>query len=384
MIQIDTTYLLETLKESIRINSILPHEEAYAHYLAGQIREMGVEPEIEMVAPGRPNVYATARLGPSERFILLTGHSDTVDIADGWKTDPLEPVTQDGRLYGLGSYDMKSGLVCALAAFKALVDAKELHGQLGRVGFAATVDEEGYGLGAKALLQSDYGKCDAILLGEPFFGTEIHPLPIGITGKVLYKITLYGKQAHGFYPDRGINAIEEAGKIIAALDRLKIGNHPEYGRGNYSTLKIEGGYKEYAIVVPERCEIIITRLTVPGESQTSALQDMQALIDSLDLRCRVEIDTPDPFYEPYLISRETSFAKVFDKTYEDIVGTAPHYSFLKGITDANIYVAEGGIPTITLGPLGNGAHEAGEYVDIDSLAPVAQIFAETARRFLSE
>ena len=385
MISVNATYLLNTLKESIRINSILPYEEAFATFIADEIRKLGLEPEWHQVSEGRPNVYVSADLGPSDRFLLMTGHLDTVGIAENWLTDPFDPVERDGRLYGLGSYDMKSGLICALAAFKAIIEEPSLHGKLGRLGFAATVDEEAYGTGARALLETEYAKSTAILLGEPMNGlSPDDSLPIGITGKVLYKITVVGKMAHAFYPHRGTNAVEDAGKIVAALDRLHIGSHPEYGSGNYSTLKIDGGYQEYAVVVPERCEIIITRLTVPGENRDSAFADMQALIDSLDLASDVTLETPPPFYDPYLIDLDTPFVQSFNQSYANTLGKEPHYGFVKGITDANIYVAEGGIPTINFGPSGAGAHECNEYVEIDSLEQVARIFAETAVGYLSE
>ncbi|MEM8857035.1 MAG: M20/M25/M40 family metallo-hydrolase, partial [Chloroflexota bacterium] len=280
--------------------------------------------------------------------------------------------------------DMKSGLVCALAAFKALIEAKELHGELGRVGFAATVDEEALGLGAKALLETEYSKSDALILGEPFCGDEALPVPYGITGKVLYKLTLIGKMAHGFNPERGINAVEDAGKILAALDQLKIGHHPKFGSGNYSTLKIDGGYKEYAIVVPERCEVIITRLTVPGENRDSAVNDMRQLVDSLNLESEVIIETPAPFYEPYALEEDHPLLKNFLEAHQKVKGEAPAFGYGRGITDANIYVAEGNIPTITFGPRGHGFHECNEHVEIDSLAPVAQIFAETVAAFFRD
>ena len=149
---IDGNYLVDTLKRSIQINSIIPHEEEYAAFLADEIRKLGFEPAWDVVAPGRPNVSVMAELGPSEDMLLLTGHTDTVDIAENWQTDPFDPVVKDGRLYGLGALDMKSGVICALAVFKALVEDRSRHGKLGRIAFAATVDEEGYGLGAKALL----------------------------------------------------------------------------------------------------------------------------------------------------------------------------------------------------------------------------------------
>ena len=384
MIQIDTQYLLDTLQDAIRINSILPHEEKLAAFFAEKIRELGLEPEWQVVAVGRPNVYASAQLGPSERLITLTGHLDTVGVAANWPSDPFDPIIKDGKLYGLGSYDMKSGLVCALAAFKALLEDTALHPQLGRIGFAATVDEEGLGLGAKALLETPLGQSDAMLLGEPFWGGVLGPAPTGLTGKVLYKLTVTGRMAHGFYPERGVNAVEDAGKIVAALERLNLGAHPTYGRGNYSTLKIDGGYKEYAIVVPEKCEVIITRLTIPGETRDSAVADMRQLIDSLDLACDVTIETPPPFYEPYALAADEPLLDNFKSAYQQVMGQPPTVKFGRGITDANIYVAEGHIPTVTFGPRGNGAHEAGEYVEIDSLEPVAQVFAETVRAFFAK
>jgi len=224
-----------------------------------------------------------------------------------------------------------------------------------------------------------------LLLGEPYFGkVDARELPLGLTGKVLYKITVQGKAAHGFTPENGINAVEDAGRILAALDQLDIGHHPEFGTGNFTTLKIDGGYKDYAVVVPELCEIVVTRLTVPGESVESAMTDMQTLVDSLDLASIVTIDTPPPFYEPYLMSKSSRIFREFSDIYEQIVGTTPRYGLRKGITDANIYVAEGGIPTITFGPDGGATHGAGEYVEIDTLEPVAQIYAEMSAHFLSQ
>ena len=382
MIPIDTSYLLETLKQMIRINSIVPREEDLSLYIADKIREMGLEPEWHEVSSGRPNVYANFSGSGSDLFLTFTGHLDTVDIAQNWLTDPFDPVEKDGKLYGLGSMDMKAGVACALTAFKALWEAKGWHGRLGRVGFAATIDEEGYGTGARALLETQYGQSDAMLLGEPYYGVgESWGLPNGITGKVLYKLTVTGRAAHAFHPERGVNAIEDAGKIVAALDQLNIGQHPLFGSGNYSTLKIEGGYTEYAVVVPEQCEIIITRLTVPGESVETAVADMQALIDSLDLACQVTIETPPPFYEPYLMEDTEPIFQAFNPAYEQFVGEAPQFSPQPGIDDSNIYVAEGNIPTIVFGPRGSGAHEAGEYVEIETLEPTTRVYVETAVRF---
>lgn len=375
---------LALLQRMVRVNSVLPHEEGLARLVAAEIRELGLEPVIQMVAPGRPNVYVSVRLGPKERFVTFTGHLDTVGVALGWKTDLFEPVMRDGKLYGLGSVDMKAGLACAFMAFKALLEVKELHAELGRIGFAATVDEEGYGTGAQALLHTEMAESDLLLLPEPFFGdSPENPVPVAITGKVLYRIRVRGRAAHGFAPERGINAVEDAARLVAALDRLPLAEHPLIGRGNYSTLKIEGGYKEYAVVVPEECEVMVTRLLVPGETRDLAVSQLEQVVASLQLRSQVTVETPPPFYQPVELDPALPALADFRASYRGVLGKEPVLAGKRGIVDGNIYLHDGKIPTITFGPLGTGLHEAGEHVEVWSLEPVTRILVETARRFVA-
>jgi acetylornithine deacetylase/succinyl-diaminopimelate desuccinylase-like protein len=381
-ITIDNDYLRKTLETMIGIDSVLPHEAKLASFLADEIRKMGIEPEWHEIAPGRPNVYAAVEFGPGDRFMMFSGHSDTVPAASDWTTNPFKVVEKDGRLYGLGAINMKSGLACMLAAFKALVENPP---PVGRLGLAVVVDQEGYSTGARAFLKTEFAQCGAMLHAEHFFGdSPDNYLPLAVTGKVLYKLTVKGRAAHAFRPrEGGINAVADASRIIAALDRLKLGTHPVFDRGTVCVLKIEGGYKEYAIVVPERCEVILTRLTVPGETVDTAVADMEALIGELNLASRVTIETPPPCYEPYFLDMETSFVSIFKDVYRQVVGLEPSWAGHRGIVDANVFAGEGNIPTLVFGPRGARHHQAGEYVETASLKPVARIYAETAVRYLS-
>jgi acetylornithine deacetylase/succinyl-diaminopimelate desuccinylase-like protein len=283
-------------------------------------------------------------------------------------------------MYGLGSVDMKAGLACAWFAFRRLLESRELHPRLGRIGFAATVDEEAYGTGARALLETEYAQSTLLLLAEPFSGVSAaDPIPFVMPGKVLYRVVVAGKSSHALCnPERGINAVDDASRIVLALDRLPLGSHPVLGRMNYSTLKIDGGYREYATVVPERCEIIITRLLAPGETQAVAVAQLRDLIGSLDLQSSVTVEVAPPSYEPFMIPEDHPGLVAFAAAYEHRLGRRPVLGGLLGITDANIYTAEGGIPTIIFGPRGAGLHEKDEYVELDSLEPVVDIMVETA------
>ncbi|MEL7656717.1 MAG: peptidase dimerization domain-containing protein, partial [Bacillota bacterium] len=190
----------------------------------------------------------------------------------------------------------------------------------GEISFSAVVDEEAYSQGSRAVAKTDFAQCDAVVIAELFPADAQRPTPLGITGKVLYDITVKGRAAHGFLPHEGINAVEDAARIIAALDRLNLYDHPEYGKGNLCTLKIEGGYQIYTVVVPDRCRVEVNRLLVPGETSQSALQDMRHLVSSLNLASEVEVTLKAPVYESYVMDRDEPILQALDEVYPLVMG----------------------------------------------------------------
>lgn len=378
--KLDDSYALRRLEEMIAINSVVGQEGELAEYLRGELEALGLRCEVEEVEPGRPNVYARLEgEGPGKR-LNFNGHTDTIPVVEGWETDPFAPVVKDGRLYGLGACDMKGGIACILDMMRAFVESGYPFN--GELSFSGVIDEEAYGEGAKAMLKTDYGKVDAIVLAEPYPGDETKPIPLGITGKILYDIHVKGRAAHGFRPQLGINAIEEAGKILASLDKLEFKEHPDFGRGNYSTLKIEGGYEIYSVVVPARCRFEVNRLLVPGETVETAIEDMERLIGTLELESDVEVRTKPPRYEAYVMEKDEDIIRIFDSVYKEVMDVEPHYEYAYGITDANIFAGEGKIPCLHLGPQRGGAHQKNEYVLLDWLPPVSKMYALIAARFL--
>jgi acetylornithine deacetylase/succinyl-diaminopimelate desuccinylase family protein len=378
---LDDAYTLRVLREMIHIPSVVGQERELAEYLQGELEALGLECEMQEVEPGRPNVYGRLEGdGPGKR-LNFCGHTDTVPVADGWDSDPFTPLEKDGRLYGLGACDMKAGIACALTTLRAFVASGYRFG--GELSFAGVIDEEAYGAGARAMVESDYGKVDAIVLAEPYPGDESKPIPLGITGKVLYEIHVKGKAAHGFRPHLGVNAVEEAAKIIANLKGLHFREDPNFGEGNTCTLKIEGGYQVCSVVIPSQCRFEVNRLLVPGESVETAIEDMERLVESLNLAAEVGIKTKRPQYEAYVMARSEPILQVFDAVYREVMGVAPRYEYASGITDANILTGEGGIPCLHLGPQRGGAHQKNEYVPLDWLPLVSKMYALIAARYLA-
>jgi acetylornithine deacetylase/succinyl-diaminopimelate desuccinylase family protein len=378
--KLDAGYTLRLLKDMVAIDSVVGHEADLAAYLHGELDSLGLDCELHDVAPGRPNVYARLAGRAPGRQLHFNGHTDTVAVCEGWDTDPFTPVIKDGRLYGLGACDMKAGIACILTMLRAFVEsARPFPGELS---FSGVIDEEAHSLGAKALLKTGLAGCDAVVLAEPYPGDESKPIPLGITGKVLYDILVKGRAAHGFHPELGVNAVEDAARILEALVRLPMQRHPQFGTGNTCTLKIEGGYHLYAVVVPDRCRVEINRLLVPGETTSTALDDMRALVRSLDLRSEVDVSLKPPRYEPFVMSADEPILCIFDGVYREVMGVAPAYEYTLGITDANVFAGEGGLPCLHLGPARGGAHQPNEYVPLEWLEPVSRMYALIAARFL--
>ena len=387
MIAIDQQYLFSLLKEMIKINSILGKESNLAYFLADEVKKLGMKVTIEEVAKNRANLYAEYKFEKPGKTLTYNGHSDTVQVCEGWATNPFEPIEKGGKLLGLGSVDMKGGLACQLAAVKALIESKtDLQGT---IHYTAVVDEEGYGTGAKKMLVNpNFGKgaTDGIVISEPCYGhTAENGLPLGMTGKVLYKIAVVGKSAHAFTPEKGINAVTDASRILTAVDvigddpavqKFPLPSEKDFDQGSFCVLKIDGGYKTYSVVVPERCDFELNRLTVPGETRESVTKDFNKFIKGMQLKSKVSVEIIPPFYLPYKIPKEHPLYESLEQSFVEIFNKEPFTIYSKMITDANTFMGEGDIPTVIFGPNGGNLHAADEYVEIDSLVPAAKVFAQ--------
>ncbi len=390
MKRIDDAYTLRKLEEMVRINSVVGKEGELAEYVKIELDSLGFKTETQMVEPGRPNLYARLKGDKPGKRLNYNGHLDTIPVVEGWETDPFKPVRRGNDLVGLGSCDMKAGLASILTMLKAFQDSgQKLKGELS---FSGVIDEEAMGEGAKAMLKTDFAEVDAIVLAEPYPCDESKPMPLGITGKILYDVHVQGKAAHGFRPQLGINAVEDAAKIIANLDKLNFLDHPDFHKGNYSTLKFEGGYIIYSVVVPASARFEVNRLLVPGETPASAVADMERLVASLNLKSTVEVKIKPPKYEAYVMAKDDPIIKAFDPVYWEVIGKTPVYQYAYGITDANTFAGVGKIPCLHLGPArgtsdpkkGGGTHEKNEYVDVTWLPKISRMYVKIADSFLNK
>ena len=335
-------------------------ESGYESVVAGQIEEIlsPIRVEREAVDDLGFNVIAEHRGKEGAPTIILNGHMDTVGIAEGWTREPLSADIEDGRLYGLGSADMKGGLAALIWAFKMAV--KE--GSPLNIVFTAVVREELDSEGAFELLKHRTG--DLALIAEP----TGERLMLGARGRYAADITFTGKAAHGARPSMGVNAIECAAKYVERLREIKPASHPDMGQGSICALKIEGGSD--FLSVPDRCTITVDRHVVPGESRDDVMRDFLSIAGD---ECRTEImwhPRKTPFLEPYEYSADDGLIGEFSSLYRERYDAPPIYG--ESVGDFNAFGKR--MPTVVYGPKGENWHSADEYVIVDSVERVARLY----------
>jgi len=379
--RLDDVYTIRLSEEMIGIPSVTGEEEALALYIKDKLESYGMKTMLEYVEPGRPNVYGVLSSSKPGKKLNYNAHTDTVPVGDDWRTDPFKAVTKDGRMYGRGACDMKTGIACSLNMIRAIADSgTQFRGDLS---FSGVIDQEATDKGAWRMMEDPtWRSLDGVVLTYSYCGDETKPIPLGLTGKVLYDVKVKGRAAHGFRPHLGVNAVEDAARIIANLDRLSLKEHPQFGKGTVCTLKTEGGYKTYSVVVPESARFEVNRLLVPGESVDYALSDMRRLVDSLGLKSEVDISIKPPRYEPYIASKDEPLMSTLHKVYKEVMGREPLYEYAYGITNANIFQGEQGIESVHIGPQRGDPHSANEYVKLEWLPPVSEMYARIALKYL--
>jgi acetylornithine deacetylase len=374
-------FAIEVLRDLVAIDSVNPSlvpggagESEIANALAAEMRKIGLDVEINDAAPGRPNVVGVLEGRAPGRSLMLCGHMDTVGVIG--MHAPFDPVQRDGRLYGRGAQDMKGGLAAMLGAARALTNSGGL--PAGRLILAAVADEEYASLGAEALVGR--WKADAAVVTEP---TDMI-VAIGHKGFSWVEVATEGRAAHGSRAKDGRDAILRMGRVLSRLEMLDRdlqarAPHAVLGTGSLHASLISGG-RELS-TYPDHCTLQLERRTVSGESDETALSEVEQILKALKRE--------DPEFEakatllfgrpPYEIPAEHELPCTLEAT----VSRAGRTTKLTGMTfwtDAAI-LGNAGIPSVVFGPGGAGLHGIEEYVLVDEVLACRDALAGLARTF---
>lgn len=206
--------MLARLIEIPSVSSVVPADDlgnrAVVEQLAEWLAGLGFATEIQDI-PGQPNkANLIATLGRGDGGLVLAGHTDTVPYDHGrWRSDPFKLTERDGRLYGLGTSDMKGFMALVVEAVRGL-RAADLQRPLVVL---ATADEESGMTGAKALLDAGRRFGRHAVIGEP---TGLKPKRMH-KGVMMEAIRVIGRSGHSSDPALGVNALEGMTLVLNEL-----------------------------------------------------------------------------------------------------------------------------------------------------------------------
>ena len=321
---------------------------------------------------GRTNIIAS--VGKGSPSLLIVCHLDTVPAGEGWKTDPFKAVEKKGRLYGRGVCDNKGQLAAGLLALSYLKRIeKDLSGSFILVG--AADEERGSASGMKFLMEKRHLSADYAII--PDSSDNMKKIDISEKGALFFKVTSYGKQAHGSTPHHGINAIWNMVEFLNLLKRLEFPKeaHPLHSPPTLNLGVIQGGAA--VNMVPARCSVEVDIRYLPGQTQKEYIEKINNLIFEVERKNKAadfELKVMTS-HKPTEVSENEPIVKVIQENTRKISGFTPTPIGFSGATETKQLI-EYGIKAVGFAP-GDSIqpHSANESISIKEFLNFSAILA---------
>jgi succinyl-diaminopimelate desuccinylase len=368
-----------------------PHAERTAELLQafGFAAEKHPVPLAEVQARGLEsitNLIVRRRYGEG-RTIALNAHGDVVPPGEGWTHDPYGGEIEGGKLYGRASAVSKSDFATFTFAVRAL---ESLQAKLkGMVELHFTYDEEfGGELGPGWLLAQKLTKPDLMIAAG--FSYEVITAH---NGCLQLEVTVHGKMAHAAIPESGVDALQGATRILAALyaqnelykqvtSKVVGITHPYLNVG-----RIEGGTNTN--VVPGKVVLKLDRRMIPEEDPVEVEATIRRVIADAAAQTpgiSVEIKRLLLAHSMQPLAGNAPLGAAIQKHGEAVFGEAIPAKGTPLYTDVRLY-AQAGVPGVIYGAgprtvLESHAKRADERVDLEDLRRATKVIARSLRDLL--
>lgn len=307
--------------------------------------------------------------GESSNFpLIFVGHTDTVPVNPNWTKDPFKPIIENGRIYGLGASDMKSGLACIISAALSISTKPK-----NDIYLLLDADEEGSGLGGKELIKSLNILNSKVIVAEPTNNQIIYAQK----GCFDLKITLKGESIHSSRADSKYNKSKNANYLALTLlnELIKYGEEIEkkeeelLGKPTLNIGRIYGGTSPN--VVSGKCSIEISRRLISSENLQEEYELLSKRITDLfpnsEITSLFEGDSFTTNPDSEFISKVSRI--IVDKNDELGLGVKSSW------TEASLFSKMGEV--IIFGPgIEEMSHRADEYAEVDNILKFKEIYQE--------
>jgi len=368
---------VELTQRLIAYDTVNPpgNERRCAEFLADVLSGAGFETSLHECGHDRANLIATRHDGSRRAPLVFTGHIDVVPLGTrAWTHDPFVAEVADGRIYGRGSSDMKSGVAAFVCA--ALRHASEAPDATNLTLVITSGEETGCVGAASLVAEGNLGPAGAIVVGEP----TANSVCVGHKGALWLRAITTGITAHGSMPEMGDNAIYKAARVIGRLESFAFdaAAHPTLGSPTLSVNTIRGGININS--VPDHTEIGVDIRTVPSVDHADLRRTIQHHVGET-ARLEVFLDVPGVWTSP-----ELAWVKRVAQLANDVTGASRPPGASTFFSDASILTPAMGRPmTVILGPGEPGqAHQTDEWCSVQQIHAGVEIYLGILRDWSRE
>lgn len=378
--------LVEFCRELIKTPSVngKENEKEIAELVVALAKKLGLPQKLIALDKNRPNIFVGKNFN-KKSGLLFVAHLDTVPTGDinKWKHKPFGSEIEDGKLFGRGAIDCKAGIALSIYALKILYDLKRQE----VAKFVGVVDEESGAdskLGARFLLNKGLNAKAAI-----YTYPGVETITIGHRGGVRLWVEAVGESVHTGSKSwqnrqKGANAIEAISQLIQLLPQIKMeGNHttfPGYSFVVTPTL-IEGGSGES--IVPDKAKVLIDARLLPNNNNNEYIKKVRGLtkkLESRKLKFNITIKNNVP---AVVISPKEKIVKILRSLDQEVMGIDPEVCGCGPWNEGYMFIGKG-IPTVCgFGAEGNGVHSTDEYLKLDTLPKILEMYVRAAIDFSS-
>jgi succinyl-diaminopimelate desuccinylase len=324
-----------------------------------------------------------AKRGSGGPVFCFAGHTDVVPSGplDEWRTDPFEPVIEDGILYGRGAADMKTGLAAMLTASEEFVSQYPAH--RGTIAFLITSDEEGPSVDGTRrvveVLRERRERIDFCLVGEPSSENTLgDTIKIGRRGSLSGRLTVHGVQGHIAYPQSADNPVHALAPALAELTaRTWDQGNEHFQPTTFQVSNISAGTGAPNVIPGELRARFNLRF-----STVQTVEGLKAVVEEILNRHRVKY-TLEWFISGYpFLTAPGVLSQAAMRAVREELNIVPKLTTGGGTSDGR-FIAPMGAQVIELGVINESIHKVNESVRVVDLDRLHAVYRRTLELLLA-
>ena len=370
---------LALARELMSRRSITPNDAGCQELIIDRLTPFGFQFE-RIEQGGVTNLWA--RRGITKPIVCFAGHTDIVPSGplDKWHTDPFMPTERDGKLYGRGAADMKTGIAAFVTATEVFVAAHPSHA--GSIALLITSDEEGPAINGTVRvvewLKSQNTRIDYTIVGEPssteYFGDTIRN---GRRGSLSARLIVKGVQGHIAYPHLAENPIHLFAPALAELSATVWDTGNDYFPAtSFQVSNINAGTGAFNII-PGSIDVYFNFRFSTASTVTNLQSRTEAILRKYGLAFDITWTLGG---KPFLTARG-NLVEALSKAVQKVANVTPQLSTAGGTSDGR-FIAEICDQIAEFGPINASVHKVDECVALDDIAHLHDVYFHTLENLL--